>query len=312
MKKEKKSHFNLWIYVIITVCILSSSIAYSALNATLKITGDVQIINGNNRYVLREQNSEREGGFLGTDIDRKKIKTIYFNQPPVVGPYDVSKDGDGSIMMTCTTRTDGYYSIAITAIDGTSADPSITIDMGTSLYEFFYGCEALEEVHFGWVDFSNVTSMAYMFCGCKNLTVVSTDGYYKTIQVPKLDDTDYMFENCENLTDMSFVEFFQFGVNKLDYCDFMFYNCKKIVSINLSNLTLSSSPDVDGMFLGCEQLKTIYLNKADFTKAYDPSPPILYLGSLSGVTIYVLNEANKKWWEDALVQSHVTGTVIIA
>ncbi len=43
MKKEKKSHFNVWIYVIITVCILSSSIAYSALNASVKITGDVVI-----------------------------------------------------------------------------------------------------------------------------------------------------------------------------------------------------------------------------------------------------------------------------
>ncbi len=43
MKKEKKSHLNLWIYVIITVCILSSSIAYSALNASVKITGDVVI-----------------------------------------------------------------------------------------------------------------------------------------------------------------------------------------------------------------------------------------------------------------------------
>ncbi len=43
MKKEKKSHFNLWIYVIITICILSSSIAYSALNASVKITGDVVI-----------------------------------------------------------------------------------------------------------------------------------------------------------------------------------------------------------------------------------------------------------------------------
>ncbi len=43
MKKEKKSHFNLWIYVIIIVCILSSSIAYSALNASVTITGDVVI-----------------------------------------------------------------------------------------------------------------------------------------------------------------------------------------------------------------------------------------------------------------------------
>ncbi len=43
MKKEKKSHFNVWIYVIITICILSSSIAYSALNASVKITGDVVI-----------------------------------------------------------------------------------------------------------------------------------------------------------------------------------------------------------------------------------------------------------------------------
>ncbi len=43
MKKEKKSHLNLWIYVMITVCILSSSIAYSALNASVKITGDTGI-----------------------------------------------------------------------------------------------------------------------------------------------------------------------------------------------------------------------------------------------------------------------------
>ncbi len=43
MKKEKKSHFNLWIYIIIIVCILSSSIAYSALNASVKITADVVI-----------------------------------------------------------------------------------------------------------------------------------------------------------------------------------------------------------------------------------------------------------------------------
>ncbi len=106
MKKEKKSHFNLWIYLMITVCILSSSIAYSALNANLKITGDVAIQKSNNIEITNVKLLE-------------SLNDAEEDDKPIIHPNYTDLD-------FCLYNPDSVITYAITITNNTSSNKTIS------------------------------------------------------------------------------------------------------------------------------------------------------------------------------------------
>ncbi len=301
-EKKKKSYFKLFIYLIITACILSSSIAYSALNSSLKVTGDVTIANNQNLYKLSKK-------ALQDILKEHQIYTVDINWscPPIDYTYDVSAGGDGSVraaLWNYSGKTDLY----ISTFDGDTLDDTKVLVMPDC--DSLFQDTTITIVEFGDdVDFSHVQYMDSMFFHCSNLTAVKAEGKYNA---PALRDTYYMFAECSKLTDVStFLP--SLITTSVDEMDFMFQECKLLTTIDLRNMGTISDLTVNGLFYGCGSLKTIYLNKADFSRctAVVGTAPFFY-GVPSGLTIYVSNAASKKWFEDALSECGLSGTVSIA
>ncbi len=304
MKKEKKSHFNLWIYVVITICILSSSIAYSALNATLKITGDVTI----SKAIAPRELSKTA---VKEILKNNQITTVYINSssaPPFDTwyDYDVSVGGDESVKATIykyNTSSDLY----ITAInEDDNVDFSVPIIM-PDCDTMFKDCTSLLKVSFGSaVDFSQVKWMDSMFYGCSNLTTVSAEG--SRYEAPKLNDMYEMFYDCPKLIDIS--DFMcQLVTSAVDEMDYMFFNCNSIETVDLAEIKVAANLTANFMFCGCSSLRLVYLSKADFSQctAYTN----FFNGIPSGVTIHVLDAANKTWFNNRLSEVGRSGNIII-
>ncbi len=290
MKKEKKSHFNLWIYVIITVCILSSSIAYSALNATLKITGDVTIAKAKPSFELSTIAVQKI-------LNNNQINEVYVNSssaPPFDDwyTYDVSVGGDESVK-AAIYKYGSTSSLYITANDkddenddGMNVDfsiPIIVLDCD-SMFEY---CTSLLEVSFGSaVDFSQVTSMYSMFSGCENLTTVSAEGSH--YEAPKLKDMNSMFYDCYDLT-------------------YMFWCCHSIETVDLEEVKVATNLKANSMFSGCSSAWLICLWNADFSQS--TAYTNFFTGVRSGVIVYVLDVANITWFNNRLSEAGISGAV---
>lgn len=118
------------------------------------------------------------------------------------------------------------------------------------------------------LDTSKVTSMAYMFYGCKNLAVIPQidtskvtnmnsmfDSCEKIVTIPLLDTSNvtsmnHAFHNCYKLETVP-----QLNTNKLRDMYYMFCNCYKLTSI--PQLDTSNVKFMSGMFRQCRQLTII-------------------------------------------------------
>ena len=99
------------------------------------------------------------------------------------------------------------------------------------------------------LDISDVTSMAYMFCGCKNLTSIPGLSGWDT---SKITDMSHMFIGCDSLLDLSSLS--GWDVSKVTYMSHMFYGCGSLSDATaLETWKVGSSIGTDSMFpFGCK------------------------------------------------------------
>ena len=142
--------------------------------------------------------------------------------------------------------------------DGTNAsvtkavfDPSFAGARPTTTYNWFYDMENLQSITgMSYLNTSEVTNMAWMFGGCKNLTSLDLSHF-----------------NTSKVTDMGA----------------MFPSCKSLTSLDLSSFNTSKVTTISWMLSNCTNLRTIYVDSSWSTAAVTNSESMFaYCSSLVG------------------------------
>ena len=98
-----------------------------------------------------------------------------------------------------------------------------------------------------------LTSTAYWFYGCKNLTSITGIENLKTDIVTKMNN---MFSDCYSLTSLDVSNFNTENVTNMSA---MFSGCSGLSVLDLSKFNTANVKDMTGMFDGCSGLTTIYV-----------------------------------------------------
>ena len=114
----------------------------------------------------------------------------------------------------------------------------------------------LIEVDLSSFDASELTTMNFMFDGCKNLKSINFNNLY----TPLLKNMGGSFYGCESLI---YLDLSSLDTSSVSIMGSTFFNCKSLKSINLSNLDTSKVMSFEYMFYNCTSLTTIDLSHFD-------------------------------------------------
>ena len=120
----------------------------------------------------------------------------------------------------------------------------------------FNGCYS-KIIDISHLDFSGITSMAFMFNYC------STSEIYlnKSFITESVTDIGAMFQNCNNLTTINGIEYF--NTSNVTNMNYMFSNCLSLTELDLSNWDTSNVDFMIEMFSYCESLTELNLSNWD-------------------------------------------------
>ena len=105
----------------------------------------------------------------------------------------------------------------------------------------------------------NPTSTAYWFAFCNSLTAINGLQYLNTEYVTNM---EYMFHMCRSLTS---IDLSHFRAKSLTNMNSMFGGCSLLTSLDLSGFFTFTVTNMNYLFSGCTNLKTIYVNKYDWS-----------------------------------------------
>ena len=103
------------------------------------------------------------------------------------------------------------------------------------------------------------TSTSYWFAFCNSLTAINGMEYLNTEMVTEM---DYMFANCSALAS---IDLSHFRAKSLTTMTAMFNGCSLLTSLDLSGFFTFTVTNMNYLFSGCTNLKTIYVNKYDWS-----------------------------------------------
>lgn len=149
----------------------------------------------------------------------------------------------------------------------------------TNMHAMFNCCMVLKYVELSGFDTQNVEDMSSMFNSCYSLTRIDLSRF----KTSKVTNMDYLFYNCSRITNLNVSNFDTSSVTDM-YCMFsgcsnltslnlsnfktdkvtasmahMFGGCSKLVTLDLTSFNTSNVSEMDWMFNGCTELKTIYV-----------------------------------------------------
>ena len=102
-------------------------------------------------------------------------------------------------------------------------------------------------------NYTNVSSMAYLFQDCTSLKSVNISGFSASDGV----NMRYMFKNCTSLKSVDLSGFSSSSAVNMEY---MFYGCSALKSVDLSGITIDGSVNMSCMFVNCSALKSVDLS----------------------------------------------------
>ncbi len=190
--------------------------------------------------------------FLNTDVVRNTIETLTVTNNNVVpmnvlGSFDISQNGDGSIMMWYTdTDNNSLYEVYIGSDDGV-----IKLPNGSSrLFAYLSNVTSIDLRH---VDATNTTSMTYMFYNCSKLVNLDLSNF----KTPNLLYFNDMFNGCSSLT---FLDLSGFDTSRITNFSNLFRDCSSLKEINLSSFNTSSATLFPNVFRNCKSLESLDLS----------------------------------------------------
>lgn len=108
------------------------------------------------------------------------------------------------------------------------------------------------------IDFSNLTSFAYMFNSCSNMTSIDLTKY----NIPAVESFEYAFYNCYHLTELKFGDV---DASKIKSMSYIFRECKELKRIDLSSWTKAKTlSSISYAFYNCLALEYLDIRCIDF------------------------------------------------
>lgn len=126
----------------------------------------------------------------------------------------------------------------------------------TSMYWMFNGCKGLQSIDIHNWDTSNVTNMGSMFYDCESLTSIDMHG----LDTKNVTDMSWMFQGCEKLTS---IDVRNLNTGNVTDMAAMFATCRNLPTLDLSSFDTSNVIRMDGMFQSCNQLTSVDLSSFD-------------------------------------------------
>lgn len=125
----------------------------------------------------------------------------------------------------------------------------------TSTAYWFYGCENLTTItDFNNLKTDNVTDINSMFGDCQSLKSID----FSSLNLSNVTNMHQVFEDCRALESIDFR-----GVNTENVTNMgdLFLNCRRLKTIDISSFNTKSVTDMTSMFYRCDSLTTIYVGE---------------------------------------------------
>ena len=125
----------------------------------------------------------------------------------------------------------------------------------TSTAYWFYGCENLTTItDFNNLKTDNVTDINSMFHDCHSLKSID----FSSLNLSNVTNMHQVFEDCRALESIDFR-----GVNTENVTNMgdLFLNCRRLKTIDISSFNTKSVTDMTSMFYRCDSLTTIYVGE---------------------------------------------------
>lgn len=167
--------------------------------------------------------------------------------------YDDSKESRNGMGVGPFTPSvnSGWYaqrkSITTVVFDDSFADCTSI----TSTAFWFWGCNNLTTIT-GIVNLhtQNVTDMYFMFLDCSSLTSLDVTNF----NTQKVTNMSCMFSGCSSLTSLDVTNFDTQNVTNMDS---MFSQCSNLMRLDLSSFNTQNVTNMGDMFLGCSSLTSL-------------------------------------------------------
>ena len=210
-----------------------------------------------------------------TNITNKTKLAGEIVTPQTWGGCEWKIESSGKLFIYASSATNGYAAGEMGDITNTTSAPWYqyrdqikTVQVGqTAEYNatpvkvktnnkiggMFRDCTNLTSVNFVNINFSNATTMWYMFYNCKSLRTIT--GFEK-IKATKAKSFEYMFDGCSSLQTLNIGP--NFSTTALTDVSSMFHSCTSLTTINgFGNLETSAVEDMSYMFHSCTSLTNI-------------------------------------------------------
>ena len=137
-----------------------------------------------------------------------------------------------------------------------------------------------------FANFTILTSTAYWFFGCSNMTSISGIEYLNTDNVM---DMSCMFWSCGALTSLDVSGFNTENVTNMSH---MFYGCSSLTSLDVSGFNTANVTDMYGMFYGCSGLTTLDVSHFNTTNVMVMGDMFWECSSLETLNVGGFNTSN--------------------
>ena len=156
----------------------------------------------------------------------------------------------------------------------------------TSTAYWFHECENLTGIiNLGYLNTTQVTTMRHMFYGCQKLTSLDVS-HFDTSNV-----TD-MYGTFQALFELPNLDVSGFNTSKVTTMVWMFGNCHKLQALDVSGFDTSNVTDMTFMFAGCNDLSNIDVSGFDTKKVTRMTEMFGSCKTLTALDVTNFNTAN--------------------
>ena len=171
------------------------------------------------------------------------------------------------------------YLISITGLD------YLNTSEVTSMASMFSGCKNIKTLDLRKFNTSKVVNMSFMFSGCSSLTDLNVSSF-NTSQVITM---GYMFNGCSSIPSLNLSNF---NTSKVTNMEFMFYACRELANVNVSSFNTGEVTKMNYMFCGCKQLSSIDVSKFNTEKVTAMGGMFADCNNLTDLNVSSFNTSN--------------------
>ncbi len=220
--------------------------------------------------------------------DNNTVLTFYYDTEKEarggmsVGPFIETYDSGRERWKTDSGWDEKRENITTVVFDDSFANCTTL----TSTAYWFYYCNNLTAISgISSLKTDNVTNMNSMFAGCSSLTSIDVTGF----NTDKVTDMCNMFGICSSLT---VLDVSRFNTSNVTDMSAMFYNCSSLTNLDVANFNTSKVTNMSYMFRSCSGLTGLDLTNFNTANVTEMSGMFYNCSGLTTLDVSGLNTAN--------------------